>query len=150
MKQKRAVGFELRILSNLVKREIDNSTSKINESFHSDEGLTGSNGWIIGYIYHNLHKDVFQRDLEEEFQVRRSTISKILQTMESKGFIKRIPVDYDARLKKLVLTEKALKHQEVMIQTLDAIENKITKNLTEQEINDFFNIIEKMKKNLDN
>jgi len=149
MGPKRPIGFELRKLSNLLAREVDNSTGKINENFGTNEGITGTNGWVIGYIFHNQNKDVFQRDLEEEFQIRRSTVSKILQTMESKGFIKREPVDYDARLKKLVLTEKALKHHEVMIEMLEGMEAKLLNGLSEQEINDFLSTLEKMKKNLE-
>ena len=48
--------------------------------------------------------DVYQRDLEKAFKLRRSTISSLLNTLERKGLLRREPVPQDARLKKLVLT----------------------------------------------
>lgn len=51
------------------------------------------NGWVIVYLAHNSDRDVFQRDLEERFNVRRSTVSNILSLMEKKGLIKRESVD---------------------------------------------------------
>ena len=44
-------------------------------------------------------------NLENEFQVNRSTITKIVQVMERKGYIRRETVPQDGRLKQLVLTE---------------------------------------------
>ena len=46
-------------------------------------------------------------DLEKEFDITRSTASKNVDLLVENGFIVREQVDYDARLKKLVLTEKA-------------------------------------------
>ena len=82
--EKKSIGFEIRILSNLIRRHINNSAS------HTEtESVTGMNGWVIVYLAHNSDRDVFQRDLEERFNVRRSTVSNILSLMEKKGLIKR-------------------------------------------------------------
>jgi DNA-binding MarR family transcriptional regulator len=43
--------------------------------------------------------------LENEFQVNRSTITKIVQLMERKGYLDRLSVPQDKRLKQLVLTD---------------------------------------------
>ena len=61
-------------------------------------------GWIIGYLYQNRDKEVFQRDIQEQFSIRRSTVTGILQLMEKNGLITRSSVERDARLKKLELT----------------------------------------------
>ena len=75
------------------------------------DDVTIMNGWIIGYLYKNQDRDVYQKDLETEFQITRSTVTSILKLMEKKGYIERVSVEKDARLKKLVLTEKAKKIQ---------------------------------------
>ena len=71
--------------------------------------------WVIGYLSEHEGKDVFQRDLEEEFSVRRSTATGILQLMEKNELITREPVSHDARLKKLVLTPKAIEIQKRLL-----------------------------------
>ena len=62
--------------------------------------LTAMHGWILGYLCRNEHKDIFQKDIEAEFKICRSTVTNILKLMEKKGYIKRESVPYDARLKK--------------------------------------------------
>lgn len=138
------VGGEIKTLSNLIKRRFDNS-----KVISEIDKLTGMHGWFIGYIYHNRDKDIFQRDLEEEFSIRRSTATGILQLMEKNELIIREPVDYDARLKKLVLTAKAIAVHEAITREIDRIEGDITKGLTKEEIDTFLLILNKMKKNLE-
>lgn len=140
----RHIGFELRILSNLIKRHIDNSTARA-----EFESITGTNMWIIIYLAHHQDEDVFQRDLEQNFSVRRSTMSNILALMEKKNLIIREGVPEDARLKKLVLTEKALKLHEMMERDREETENLITAGLTAAEIDNFFITLAKMRKNLE-
>ena len=50
---------------------------------------------------------MFQKDLENAFKVRRSTVSKTVELMEQKQLIVRESVNGDARKKKLCLTPKA-------------------------------------------
>lgn len=144
MKDERHIGFEIKIVSNLIKRHFDQLSSR-----KEIDDLTGTNGWVIGYIARNMDRDVFQRDLEAEFSIRRSTASKILQLMERKGFIKREAVPYDARLKKLVLTEKALEIHAKSTRDIEEFEEKLSKGLTEAEINTFLAIIDKIKHNIE-
>ena len=99
---KRYIGIELSKTNNVLCREWSRSDIK-----KEMDDLTGKNGWIIAYIARNSDRDVFQRDIEEEFSIRRSTVSSIVQLMEKKGFITRESVGHDARLKKLVLTPRA-------------------------------------------
>ena len=106
MKGERHVGGEIRVLSNLIKRCMDDGMPP---------ETTGMQGWIIGFLHRNEDRDMFQRDVEAEFNIRRSTATGILQLMEKNGFLLREPVAYDARLKKLVLTPKALAVHEGVI-----------------------------------
>lgn len=143
--RKDAVGHEIKILSNMIKRRIDSAAV-----FTENDGITGMHGWIIGYLYHHREKqDIFQRDIEVEFSVRRSTATGILQLMEKNGLIYREAVKHDARLKKLVLTPKAIAIHEAVISELDEIEMQLVKGLSQEEIASFFRIIRKMKENIE-
>ncbi len=136
--------MELIALGHVLKRYMDSSTSK-----KYVDNLTGTNGWVIGYLWNNRDHDVFQRDIEEEFSIRRSTVSKILKLMEEKELIKRECVEYDARLKKLVLLPKSLEIQKMIDEDFDHMCKKAFANLTDQEIESLTGIIFKIKQNFD-
>lgn len=145
MDYRKRIGFEVRTLSNLIHRTIENSNT-----IRDVNKLTGMHGFVIGYLYDNLNKkDIFQRDIETDFSIRRSTVTGILQLMEKNGLITREPVEYDARLKKLVLTPKAIAIHQSIESEIVQIEARLTKGLTEEEINNFLDIIEKLKKNME-
>lgn len=100
---------------------------------HELEGMTGKNGWIIGYLHHNQGRPVYQKDLEKAFNVTRSTASKVLTLMEKKGFIRRQAVESDARLRQIVLTEKAEKIAAVMEEKHREMENRLTRGFSPEE-----------------
>ena len=78
----RALGIELRKLSNLTCRYFDQQTNK-----RAVDAVTGTNGWIIGYIARREKegREVYQRDLETRFGITRSTASKVVALMVQKG-----------------------------------------------------------------
>lgn len=144
MSPPKTIGFEIKSLSNLIKRCIDESAT--NSGLN---GLTGMQVWIIGYLYdHADAQETFQRDLEKEFNIRRSTVTGILQLMERNGLITREPVENDARLKKLKLTPKAIKIHEQVTQKIMDVENRLRRGLSEEEVATFFSIIDKIKHNV--
>ena len=107
-------------------------------------------GWAINYFYENRDRDIFQKDFEEKFSIRRSTASNMLKLMEKDGYIKRVSVENDARLKKIVLTDKAVKIHTEICKDIAAREKKLRKGLTDEELEAFFRITEKLKKNMEN
>lgn len=144
MIHKQMIGFEVKSLNNMIRRSIDLTT------LNDMEGLTEMQGWIIGYIYHHVDsQETFQRDLEKEFKIRRSTATGILQLMEKNGLITREPVEYDARLKRLSLTPKAVKIHEKVERRVEETEKKLRNGLSDEEITQFFFIVDKIKRNLD-
>ena len=116
---------------------------------HSD-GTTAYHGRIIGYLYGHRDTDVFQRDIENHFGIRRSTVTKVLQAMENNGLITRTAVLSDARLKKLSLTQKALDMHGHFREEIDNFETMLSEGLTAEELESFFNITEKIYNNLIN
>lgn len=109
----------------------------------------GKHGWIIGYLAEHADEEIFQRDIEETFSIRRSTVSNIVKLMEQKGYVKRESVKYDARLKKLVLTPKALETNRKIKDSILEGEEKIKQGISEKELKVFFDVLEKIQKNLE-
>lgn len=112
------------------------------------ESITGTNGWIIGYLDHNSHRDVYQRDLEESFGITRSTVSKVVNLMVQKGLVERSAVEHDARLKKLTLTDKSRELISVMHQDNEVLESIITQGFSDGEKAQLLEYIDRMKNNM--
>jgi len=144
MEAERRLCFEFKVINNLVRREIENSSNR-----QYIESVTGTNGWVIGYLIRNKDRDVFQRDLEVEFSIRRSTVSSILKRMEKNGLIRRETVAYDARLKKLVPTEKSYKINDLIMEDLAKVEKKLRNGLAEEDLKAFFKTADIIKTNLE-
>lgn len=63
---------------------------------------------IVDFITNHAKHEVFQGDIEHEFDIQWST-TVLLQRMEKKGLIDRHTSSKDARQKAVVLTDKAVK-----------------------------------------
>lgn len=137
------IGYEIRTLANLLKREIIRTEELANNS------STNIHGLIIAYLVSNQDTDIFQKNIENEFAIRRSTASRMLLLMEKNGMIQRIQVSRDARLKKIILTQKAWKSHQYFMSNRIKIEERIRKGITEEELETFFLVAEKIKMNID-
>lgn len=143
MKKKR-IGFEINHCARLIRRYMDANTLKS----YIDE-MTGTHGWALRYFYQNRDRDIFQRDFEKEFDIRRSTASNILALMEKNGLITRESVPHDARLKKIVLTQKAIDVHQQVENAFCRMEEDIAENISDKELAAFFNTLDKIRKNVE-
>ena len=142
MIHKKAIGFKVRTLANLIKRYIDNQIlNKYN--------ITAIHAWVIGFLYNNQDKDIYQKDIEEEFSIRRSTATAILQLMEKNQLIVRKAVSYDARLKKLELTSKAIELQRQIQSDFNKLEEQLSIDIPNEELDAFYTTMEKMIRNIE-
>ncbi len=137
------IGIELRSLNNLIRRYFLFCSQK-----KEIDSTTGNHGWIISYLADNAEKDIFQKDIEDYFTITRSTASKVLSLLEQKGLVQRECVAQDARLKKLVLTQKALKVREHMMEESEKMEKTLVQGFEEEEITTLLSYIQRMKKNI--
>lgn len=116
------LGGLIHKVAHKMKREIDHANQKL--------GVSGVQGRIIGYVRcESKNRDVFQKDIEEHFELRGSSVTSTLQKLEKMGFIVRESIPTDQRLKRIVLTKKALD-----------IHNQITKNIEQVEKEAFSSI----------
>ena len=140
----RYIGIEMSKISNIMKRNYKNSRNA-----ESDDDITGKHGWIIGSIAENEGRDIYQKDIETRFVIRRSTVSGILRLMEKNGYIIRESVCHDARLKKLTLTDKARDYLSKTMEKVDEQEKRLRSTLTDEELDSLFSILDKIENNLE-
>ena len=129
MENRHAVLLRILCLANCLSRELGALNTE-----RSSAGISHVNAQIMSYLAMYEGQDVFQRDIEEVFSIRRSTVSKVVSLMEAKGLIEREAVEQDARLKKLKLTQKAREIHEVAAREFTDFERRVTQSLTDEEI----------------
>ena len=138
---KETVGRSIGMLSNLIRRHFSTF------SFH--DTLSPAQGKTLHFILaRRLDTDVFQKDVEEEYSLRPPTATKILKDMEKNGLIRRETVPYDARLKRIVVTEKGIQYQEMIRESLEETERRLTAGITEDDLATFFRVISRMIRNM--
>lgn len=111
-------------------------------------GMTIAQLSTIGFLYFAQDADVYQRDIESFFKLRRSTVSSQLNTLEKKGLIRRVPVAHDARLKKLVLTQDGLVASAQVMQILGDLNRLMVQSLSQEEVAQLCHLLGKIEENL--
>ena len=141
----RSIGFELKVVSNLIRR-------KLQSGFLEDglEELAGIQGPVLGFLARTeKERDVFQKDIEQEFNIRRSTATVLLQNLEQNGYVIREPVQHDARLKKITLTEKAVRQCEIIFRRIEEFNTQLEEGITKEERAVLFRVLYKIEHNLE-
>ncbi|HKK95994.1 MAG TPA: MarR family winged helix-turn-helix transcriptional regulator [Anaerovoracaceae bacterium] len=132
-------------ISHLLRRQV--GCGNMNEDFHNRLGITGVR--IVKYLMVNKDKDIFQKDIEEYFSLRASSVSVTLKKLENKGFIYKEAVKYDARLKRIKLTNKAFNMHEEKIKQYETMEKNIEESMTHEEVEELNRLLSKLSKTLD-
>lgn len=113
------------------------------------EGLTPMQGHVLKYILiMTMQKELYQRDIEEEFLIRRSTATGILQLLEKNGFIRRENVSKDARLKRIVPTERAEELRPMILEKIKAQNEKLVEGIQKEQLDCCMEVLGQMLRNL--
>ena len=139
------IGMEIHIAAKLLFRNLQSEQKKAGL-----DDIDGIYGWILGYLYHNRNTAVYQKNIEAEFSIGRSTVTSIVKTLEESGYIRRVSVPEDARLKKLLLTEAGIQKHLDTISLFDKIEEASADGISKEDLETFFRVLDKIKNNTEN
>lgn len=137
------IGYEIKILSNLIDREIRSSAA-----IDAMDKMTNMHGRIIGFLHRNEDKEIFQRDIEKSFMISGPSVSEILKLMEKNGLVERRGVEKDGRLKRITLTDKARLMDSEVQTSLDEVEKNLASMLSGEEYAMFEIIVYKLIESL--
>lgn len=141
--REKTIGFMVRELSNALKRHGDQNCQRF-----KSQNISMVQSWIIRSLSHNQDRDIFQKDLERELNIGKSTLTEILNVMEKNDLVIRQPCKEDNRCKKLILTKKAEAiHQEVENDIVE-FEARLRIGISDEEMEQFFDLINRMLKNV--
>lgn len=134
------VGRQINKISNYLRRRSQKTQSKI--------GLTNSQALILDFIMAGP-SPIYQKDIEREFDLRSSSATEIISSMEEKGWIKRIPSTSDKRLKEIVFNDVSSDVKNSIFNEISSTEKQLIKGISKQDLKVFMNVTEKMLENLE-
>lgn len=128
---------------------VSHEMKRHNLSPSGDSGLTSMQRNVLGFILiGTMHREIYQKDLEEEFHIRKSTATGILQLMEKKGFIVRKSVKSDARLKSIVPTPKAEAYRGEVLANIRNLECTLAQDIPKEDFDICKKVLWQMFRNL--
>lgn len=135
------IGFEVRQLSNAIKSHVEQHSRQF-----ECQNISMIQRWIIGYLARQ-EEDVYQKDLEKEFHIGKSTLTETLHVMEKNDLVVRYPSTKDSRCKKLMLTERGQGIHEEVERDIEQYERQLREGIGQEELEAFFCTIHKILKN---
>lgn len=142
-RETKRLGFELRELKIVMNRYTDGRRAKLGY-----DDISFAQGGIVHYLHRNRDHPVYQREIEKAFDLRRSTVTGLLQGLEKNGYIERLSVPDDGRLKQIVMTDKALNMEKDMQRMFDAGEEVFFRGFSEEEKKQLFDALERIRENI--
>ena len=126
-------------LANQIKRVFDTTT-----------GRCGTQVRILNFVLVSYpDKEIYQKDIEEELNIRSASVSTLLKKMEAQDIIRREKVSCDERLKKILPTRHTVEMKEQVERHVALLEKRLTAGVGEEEMKVFFDVLEKMQENME-
>ena len=126
-------------LANQIKRVFDTMT-----------GRCGTQIRILNFVLVSYpDREIYQKDIEEELNIRSASVSTHLKKMEAQDFIRREKVSYDDRLKKILPTNHTVEMKEQVERHITLLEKRLTAGIDEKELKVFFDVLKKMQENME-
>lgn len=117
---------------------------KISNQLLTPYDLTNSQFKILMVLYHAPGASVRQIDIENKFAMTNPTVTGLVQKLEAKDLVKRMPHPEDKRSKVLVLTDRAMGMKEELLALADELAQQMTKSLNDDEREQLAALILKM------
>ena len=133
----RNFGFLISDVARLMRKNFDSRVKEI--------GLTRSQWWLLNHLFRA--DGITQAELAETLEIERSSTGKLLDSLELKGWIKRVVDKKDRRSKRVFLTKEV----EPTIKKMRGIAKKVREvslgKLSSQQ-DDFVDMLIEIKNNL--
>ncbi|XIF19544.1 MAG: MarR family transcriptional regulator [Acetilactobacillus jinshanensis] len=117
----------------LIKKTSAQMTRRFNR-FARQYHLTAGQMSLIDFLYTHRHQAIFQRDVEHEFLIRRSTASILLKRMEKRGLITRKSSPTDARQRQVILTHKSKRLEHFITTYMHHQQRRVQQRFTPAEM----------------
>mgnify|MGYP001425590833 FL=1 len=122
------------------------STKKFVQNSHNSGIDISMDQWLVlGPIWENegiSHKEISEYSLKD-----KTSVTKIIDTLEKKNLVVRVPDQLDHRIKRVVLSNKGKKLFLEVIPVMELTRDQLRKGITDKEIELLRSILSKIYKN---
>lgn len=109
--------------------------------------ITPNQSKILMFLSDN--ENVSSNDIAKCIHVNKSTLSKMLNSLERNGFIIRKNSKIDTRKKNIILTNKALKIINILKDDAERISKELMINVKKDEYDTFKRVLDKVEMNIE-
>ena len=107
------------------------------DAFSTKESFSGSQGRVLHFLLAQT-EDVFKKTLKKNTVFAHLQQTALLKKMEENGLIFRESLPNDGRMKKIVVTEKALQYKDIVMSDITQLEDELTTDISESDMDIFF------------
>lgn len=120
--------------------------SRENSCLFAEHGITPVQMHVLAFIAKQTDRKmcVCQRDIEKHVNLRASSVSTLLGTLEKNGYLKRMVADGDARTKYVTLTEEGKSICDKNKLLMDKCDGVVQTALSEEEQETFKDLLNKI------
>lgn len=138
------VGLKIAIINRAFRKKLDEKAGAL--------GLTSVQLRVLGSISRleaSGETEIHQNDLERIEHVTHPAMTKLLQRLESKGFIQCVPGAKDRRYKKITCTEQSAEIYKMILEQDREVFEELCRNLTGEEKGELMRLTDQILKNID-
>ena len=100
--------------------------SQIKRVFETTTGRCGTQIRILNFVLVSYpDREIYQKDIEEELNIRSASVSTLLKKMEAQDFIRREKVSRDDRLKRILPTSHTVEMKEQVKRHITLLEKRL-------------------------
>lgn len=140
----KSIGFEIKEINDLIIKKMMNAARCEKRCMISPTQIK-----IIEFLCNNKDTVIYQKNIEEYLNAKRSTVSGILDTMEKNNLIERKIDTKDLRLKQIILTDYAINKIALIKAKIQSINSNLEKNIDKKSLDIFFKVTEQIKLNIE-
>jgi len=123
------------------------STKKFVQNSHNSGIDISMDQWLVlGPIWEN--EGISQKEISEYCLKDKTSVTKIIDTLEKKNLVVRVPDQLDHRIKRVVLSNKGKKLFLEVIPVMELTRNQLREGITEKEVELLRSVLSKIYKNL--
>ena len=137
-------GLKIAIINREFRRRLDEKASAL--------GLTAVQLRVLGSISRLEaagETEIHQNDLERIEHVTHPAMTKLLQRLESKGFVRCVPSAKDRRYKKITCTEQSAEIYRMILAQDQEVFAQLCRTLTDQERQELSRLADMILANID-
>lgn len=136
-------GLKLAVINRAFRKKLDEKAGAM--------GLTAVQLRVLGSVSRLEaagETEIHQNDLERIEHVTHPAMTKLLQRLESKGFIRCVPSDLDRRYKKITCTERSAGIHNMILKQDEEVLSELCRNFTREQREDLHQLADMLLENI--